>query len=116
MKFEHRSEPLISRRRFYMRLLRGFLLIGYLIILSLVIGMCGYHFLNGLSWIDSLLEASMILGGMGPVATMQNDTAKIFASFYALYSGLVLIGSMGILLTPVIHRVLHAFHAEEKNS
>lgn len=77
--------------------------------------MLGYHFLEELSWIDSLLNASMILGGMGPVAPLRTAGGKIFASFYALYSGVVLLASVGILATPIFHRFLHNFHlAEDK--
>jgi hypothetical protein len=84
-----------------------------LIVPALCIGIAGYHWIDNLGWIDSLLEASMILGGMGPVNPLQNDAAKIFASGYALFSGLVLVGVMGIILTPIAHRVIHKFHVEE---
>jgi hypothetical protein len=77
--------------------------------------MCGYHFLEDLSWIDSLLNSSMILGGMGPVNTLQTIGGKIFASFYALYSGVILLASVGILAAPIFHRFMHHFHlAEDK--
>ena len=72
----------------------------------------GYHWLDDLNWIDSLLEASMILGGMGPVNPIKTTSAKVFASAYALFSGLVFIGIMGIVLTPIAHRLLHKFHVE----
>ena len=78
----------------------------------LFIGVSGYHWLAGLDWVDSLLEASMILGGMGPVNPIKTTSAKLFASGYALFSGLVFIGIMGIVLTPVVHRVMHKFHVE----
>ena len=78
----------------------------------LFIGVAGYHWLAGLGWVDALLEASMILGGMGPVNPIQTTTAKLFASAYALFSGLVFIGIMGIVLAPVVHRALHKFHVE----
>ncbi len=78
----------------------------------LFIGVAGYHYLDDLNWIDSLLEASMILGGMGPVNPIKTTSAKIFASAYALFSGLVFIGIMGIVLTPIAHRLLHKFHVE----
>ena len=83
-----------------------------IIALVLFIGIAGYHWLGGLDWIDSLLEASMILGGMGPVNPIKTNAAKVFASGYALFSGLVFIGIMGIVLTPVVHRILHKFHVE----
>jgi hypothetical protein len=79
---------------------------------SLAVGVCGYHYLAGLAWIDSLLNASMILGGMGPVDTIKSNAAKILASMYALYSGLALIAVVGLMLTPVLHRVLHKFHID----
>ena len=72
----------------------------------------GYHWLDDLNWVDSLLEASMILGGMGPVNPIKTTSAKLFASAYALFSGLVFIGIMGIVLTPIAHRLLHKFHVE----
>jgi len=86
-----------------------------LIAVALTIGIAGYHFIAGFNWVDSLLEASMILGGMGPVNSLPNDTAKIFASIYALFSGLIIIALMGIILSPVIHRVMHKFHVDEKD-
>jgi hypothetical protein len=79
---------------------------------SLAFGICGYHWIAHYSWIDSLLEASMLLGGMGPVGTPPNDAAKIFASVFALYSGVVFLVLAGLLLVPVFHRVLHRFHWE----
>ena len=78
----------------------------------LFIGIAGYHWLGGLDWVDSLLESSMILGGMGPVNPIKTTGAKLFASGYALFSGLVFIGIMGIVLTPIVHRILHKFHVE----
>jgi hypothetical protein len=80
---------------------------------ALLIGIAGYHWIDKLEWIDSLVEASMILGGMGPINPLRNDAAKLFASAYALFSGLVFIGVMGIVLTPLAHRILHKFHVEE---
>ena len=79
---------------------------------SLCLGICGYHYIENLRWVDALLNASMILSGMGPVDAMKTNTGKLFASFYALYSGLVLIGLVGLLLAPIFHRVLHSFHVE----
>jgi len=113
--YEHHKQPLANRRTFVKRLvLNAFM--GFIILAgSLAIGMAGYHYLEGLSWIDSLLNASMILGGMGPVNPLQTDAGKIFASFYALYSGVVLLASVGFLAAPIFHRFLHHFHlAEDK--
>ena len=81
--------------------------------MALSIGIFGYHYIAGFNWIDSLLEASMILGGMGPVRELSNQTAKIFASIYALFSGVIFIALMGIILAPVAHRLLHKFHIDE---
>ena len=83
--------------------------------ISLGIGVFGYHFFEGLSWIDSLLNVSMILGGMGPVNQLQTTAGKLVASFYALFSGVVFIAAMGVLAAPIFHRFLHHFHlADEK--
>ena len=82
------------------------------VIVSLAVGMCGYHFLEKLPWLDALLNASMILGGMGPVDPLKTDAGKLFASFYALYSGLAIISVAGLLLAPVVHRFLHKFHVD----
>jgi hypothetical protein len=83
-----------------------------MIAVALSIGISGYHWIAGFNWVDSLLESSMILGGMGPVNPLTTDAAKIFASLYALFSGLVFIGIMGVVLTPAAHRLLHKFHLE----
>jgi hypothetical protein len=107
-------EPRV-RRRFYHRFLVALGLSAGLIGFSLGLGILGYHFIARLGWIDSLLNAAMILTGMGPVDTLHSDAAKIFASAYALFSGVVFITATGILLSPVFHRVLHRFHIEEKD-
>jgi len=85
-----------------------------MIAVALSIGISGYHWIAGFNWIDSLLEASMILGGMGPVNPLTTDAAKVLASLYALFSGLVFIGIMGVVLTPAAHRLLHKFHLESE--
>jgi len=110
--FEHRSEQLASQSVFARRLGRYGLVTAAIILFSLGIGMAGYHYLESLSWIDSLLNAAMILGGMGPVDPLQTNAGKIFASFYALYSGIILLASVGVLAAPIFHRVLHRFHLE----
>jgi hypothetical protein len=86
-----------------------------LILVALMIGIAGYHFIAGFNWIDSLLEAAMILGGMGPIKELPTDTAKVFASIYALFSGIIFIGVMGLILSPVVHRIMHKFHVDEKD-
>jgi len=111
--YERRHEPLISRSAFLLRLLRHAGAALGVILVSLLIGILGYHMFEGLSWVDALLNASMILGGMGPVAELHTTVGKLFASFYALYSGVVFLVIAGILLAPVFHRVLHHFHLED---
>jgi hypothetical protein len=82
---------------------------------SLLLGVLGYHLTEGLSWIDSLLNASMILGGMGPVDTLHNPAAKLFASFYALYSCFMVLSIISILMAPIMHGVLKRYHSDPKN-
>ena len=110
--FEHHKQPLASQSEFAQRMVRFGLLAAGVIIFSLGIGILGYHYLESLSWIDSLLNATMILGGMGPVNTLQTNAGKVFASFYALYSGIILLASVGVLATPIFHRFMHRFHLE----
>ena len=113
--YEHHRQPLAKRSVFAKRLALNGLAGLALLTFSLGMGVIGYHFFEGLSWIDSLLNASMILGGMGPVAPLQTEAGKLFASFYALYSGVVLLAGVGILAAPIFHRFLHHFHlAEDK--
>jgi len=110
--YEKKSDQVISRQAFIGRLARHFIVAGSMMLVALSIGISGYHWLGGFSWIDSLLEASMILGGMGPVNPLSSSPAKVFASVYDLFSGVVFIAIMGIILTPVAHRLLHTFHAD----
>jgi hypothetical protein len=86
-----------------------------LILVALSLGVAGYHWIAGLDWVDSLLEASMILAGMGPVSQLTASRSKIFASGYALFSGLIFIGIVGIALSPILHRAFHKFHIDEKD-
>ena len=115
LQFERRHDPLAPMPVFVKRLIASLAIAFALIALALTIGISGYHLLGGLGWIDSLLEASMILGGMGPVNTLTGDGVKIFASLYALFSGLIFIAVMGVVLSPVAHRVLHKFHVDEED-
>ena len=113
--YEHRKQPLASRQVFVQHVLTNCLIGAAMILVVLGIGILGYHFTEGQSWIDSLLNASMILGGMGPVNQLQTTAGKLFASFYALFSGVVFIAAMGVLAAPIFHRFLHHFHlADEK--
>lgn len=113
--FESRTAPLAPRHVFLWRFLRYFASATVLVGVSLGAGILGYHFIAGLDWIDSVLNASMILGGMGPVDPLKSDAAKLFASAYALYSGLLAITVMGMVLAPLAHRALHLFHLEEED-
>ncbi|MFO0970247.1 MAG: hypothetical protein U0793_32260 [Gemmataceae bacterium] len=114
LTFESRHQPLASRRRFVRRLARSVLMAGVLVGVSLLAGMLGYHFLEGMPWIDAFANAAMILSGMGPLGPLQTTAGKLFAGIYALYSGLVLIFATGIILAPIVHRVLHRFHVEDR--
>jgi ABC-type glycerol-3-phosphate transport system permease component len=111
--FENIKQPLLSRKLFVRRLLNHFLIGFVLIFISLLIGVCGYHFIENFSWIDSLLNAAMILGGMGPVNELHTDAGKVFASMYALFSGIVFLVTAGILLAPLMHRLLHSLHLDD---
>jgi hypothetical protein len=111
--FEHRHQLLLSRRHFAARMARSALVFVGLLIVSLTIGTLGYACLADLGWVDAFLNASMILTGMGPVTPMTTSPAKLFASFYALFSGVAFLASAGVLLTPVLHRFLHRFHLED---
>jgi hypothetical protein len=114
--FERKSEPLLGRWQFVGRMSRAFAVATVIVVSSLAMGMAGYHFLGGLTWIDALLNSAMILTGMGPVNPMTSVAGKLFATFYALYSGLAFLTMTAILLAPVIHRMLHKFHlADEEN-
>ncbi|HVN16045.1 MAG TPA: hypothetical protein VMT73_09930 [Anaerolineales bacterium] len=110
--FEHRNEPLLPREQFYKRLALYAFLSFTIVAVSLAIGVLGYHYFEGLSWIDSLVNASMILGGMGPVDTLHTTAGKIFASLYALFSGMILLVAVGVLIAPVFHRFMHHLHLE----
>jgi hypothetical protein len=110
--FEHVTEPLLPRRAFLVRLLRHAGGAGLVLGGSLLVGILGYRLLDDLSWIDAFLNASMILGGMGPVDPLKNDAAKLFAGVYALYSGVVFLVAVGIVFAPLLHRVLHKLHVQ----
>jgi hypothetical protein len=114
-EFEHRAQPVIPPNRFIIRLAHSGIIALALIAVSLFIGMVGYHILEGLSWIDAFLNASMLLGGMGPVTTPVTFGGKLFAGLYALYCGLAVIIVAGVILAPVAHRVLHKFHMESRD-
>ena len=112
--YEHHKEPLLPFGHFLKRLLSSFLLALGFITISLIIGAAGYHATEKLPWIDSFLNASMILTGMGPVDAMKTTSGKLFATFYSLYSGIAFLTIAALILTPVIHRFLHRFHLENE--
>ena len=110
--YEHRTQPLLSRPLFVRRMLRHASVALAVMAGSLLVGVLGYHLAEGLSWLDALLNASMILGGMGPVDPLHTTAGKLFASCYALFSGVVFLAISGILLAPLAHRLLHRMHME----
>lgn len=110
--YEHRRHRVISTQAFVRRMLRHIAVALASIAVAWVLGACGYHFLEALPWIDAFLNAAMILGGMGPVDLMHTTAGKLFASCYALFSGIFFIGITGIVLAPVAHRVLHRLHVD----
>ena len=111
--YEHHSQPLLPRHLFLRRLLRHILSAGGILLGSLGIGVVGYHVFERLAWIDSLLNASMILGGMGPVAELRTTAGKLFASGYALFAGVIFLVVVGIVVAPIAHRLLHRLHLDE---
>ena len=117
LKFEHRKQPLLSRSDFLRRMAYSSMLALLLLAVWLVLGMFGYHWLADLPWMDAFLNASMIVGGMGPVDLLATSSAKFFAGMYAIFSGVIFLGVFGLLIAPVLHRFMHRFHldSEEKS-
>lgn len=114
--YEHRRQPALSRQLFLRRLLRHFAFASLLLVLSLWAGMLGYEHYEHLPWRDAFLNASMLLGGMGPVNNPVTPEGKLFAGCYALYAGLLFLVTAAIILAPVIHRMLHLFHCDERDT
>ncbi len=112
--YEHKKQPLASSRIFYQRVLKNLLVASGIIMICLIIGIFGYHYLANASWIDALHNASMILSGMGPVIQIDTTKGKLFSSVYALFSGVIFIANIGFILAPAIHRLFHRLHLEEK--
>ena len=113
--FERKTDELLSRADFLRRMVRSLALCGGVIAFSLGFGSAGYHVFGGLDWLDALLNASMILTGMGPVDPMKSAAGKLFATVYALYSGIAFLTIMAVLIAPVVHRMLHSFHLQDKD-
>jgi hypothetical protein len=105
----------VTREVFYRKVVKNIALATVLFVFALSLGVLGYHHFCRLPWIDSLLNASMILAGMGPVDAIQNNAGKLFASFYAIFSGVAFLSLMALILGPMVHRFLHKFHMDEEN-
>jgi hypothetical protein len=112
LHYEHRHEELLPMEQFVLRQLRHTGIATLIVVGSLGIGMLGYHIFEGLSWLDSFVNASMLLGGMGPVNELKTSAGKLFAGCYALFAGMVFLVAVGVLFTPLYHRFLHRFHLE----
>ena len=110
--FEHRGKPLLPRQAYVRRLLLHVSVALGLVVISLGIGVLGYHLLGGFPWIDALVNAAMILGGMGPVGELHTTTGKLFAAAYALFAGIIFLVVVGVLFAPAFHRFLHRFHLD----
>jgi hypothetical protein len=114
--YEHRHHPLLPRGRFLRRAAKHLALAAIIVVIAVGIGMLGYATLGKLPWLDAFLNAAMILSGMGPVDRMESAPAKLFAGLYALFSGLVFVGLVGVVLAPWVHRLLHWTHFEDRSS
>ncbi len=108
--FENHKSKLIDRNEFIRRQMKFTAFASIILVLSLGIGIGGYHIFGKLPWLDAFLNASMILTGMGPIDHLETDSAKLFAAFYALYSGVAFLTFVGVLFAPLYHRFLHKFH------
>ena len=111
--YEHRKRKLLSRAAFTRRVIHHALISLGVLGVVLGMGVVGYHYLGELSWLDSLLDASMLLGGMGPMSPLHTTAGKLFASFYSLFCGLIFIGVATMLVAPFAHRLLHHLHFDE---
>jgi Na+/citrate or Na+/malate symporter len=110
--FEHHHEKLLPRSLFFRRLFKYILI---LVFVSLIVGMIGYQMFEGFSWVDSFLNSSMLMAGMGPVGVLKTDAGKIFAGIYAMSIGLIELVAVGISAAPIVHRFLHHFHLESEH-
>jgi hypothetical protein len=110
--FERRGDPVASRRKFLVHMGRAITLWLVLTTVGLAIGIAGYAYFEGMSFVDAFVNAAMILSGMGPVGELKTTAGKVFAGLYAMFSGLIIIIATGFVLAPIFHRVLHRFHLE----
>ena len=113
MEFEKSTEALLPEKGFYARVVGSFGSTFIIVVFSLLLGSAGYAYFGELEWADAILNAAMILTGMGPVDRMTTTAGKLFATFYALYSGIAFLSMMAIVIAPILHRFLHRFHLEE---
>lgn len=111
-RYEHHRKPMASRAVFLRRVIANVMVALLLIGFSLALGMAGYRFTEHMDWLDAYLNAAMLLGGMGPVTPIESEAGRLFAGTYALYCGLVVVITAGVILAPILHRVLHALHVE----
>jgi len=114
--YERRTDPLLPRREFMSRLAKNTVLGLAVVAASLLAGMAGFHVFEKLDWLQSFLNASMLLGGMGPVDPSRTVAGKLFSGLYALYCGFAVLGIAGVVFAPIFHRFLHRFHLEESSS
>ena len=110
--FEQRGQPVVSRRKFIARMLAAIGLWMILTFVGMAIGIAGYAFFEGMSFVDAFVNAAMILSGMGPMGELKTTAGKVFAGAYAIFSGLIVIIATGFVLAPIFHRILHRFHVE----
>ncbi len=110
--YEKPHHPMLTRAQFALRMARHFGVAGLLVAVSLLIGILGYRATEHMSWVDAFLNAAMIMGGMGPVGELRTDAGKVFAGLYALYCGLALVVSIGVVAAPLVHRFFHHFHQD----
>lgn len=115
-RFEHRDAPLAPHRVFFGRLARSVTFALAMIGAALAIGMVGYRLTEGMDWLDAYLNATMLLGGMGPVDALHTDAGKFFAGSYALFCGLLIVIASGVVLAPILHRIMHAFHVSDDDA
>jgi hypothetical protein len=111
--FEHKRQKVLPVRQFIQRLAAWFSLAAIVVVFALGMGVMGYHHIAGLTWVDALLNAAMILTGMGPVNEMVTTQAKLFSAAYALFSGVVFLSAMSIVLAPIFHRIMHRIHFDD---
>ncbi|TXE20341.1 hypothetical protein ES692_00700 [Psychroserpens burtonensis] len=112
---EHKTNQILPLKKFLLRVVKYFLFSIVLILFSLGIGTIGYHHYAHISWVDAFYNASLILTGMGPVDPMPTDNPKLFASFYALFSGIAFLSTVAVIFAPVAHRLLHILHVKEED-